>query len=241
MFRFACRLVLCSLFAFPVQAQNEADSLDTIVVTGTRIGYQELKKTPAVSLTKPGDFLVQNITLYNDSRDESARRKELHETIAKMLAASGGRYAVLHNGAYRLLLDRSNYQVEPEEDEDRDDSNLIRLQVRTDLGGDPGRASEVIAGMRRYIGGVAKVGRTEIELDGDSGLAMSRPERYRYEIIQAIAEDARKLVDAMGMPCKVRLEGLNQRIEWQRASAAELLLYIPYSMDVSDCQKASAR
>lgn len=238
MFRKSLLLLCLSMPALPAFAQDQSDSLDTIVVTGSRIGYRDLLKTPAISLTKPGDFLTQDIILSNDSRDADTRKRELHETIAKLLAAAGSRFRVIHNGAYRTTLDRNNYQVGLEEDDDRPDANLVRIQIRADLGGDSSRATAVIADMRRLAGSAAKVGRTEIDFDGESGLAMNRPERYRYEIITAIADDARRLVDSLGMQCKVELDNLNSRIEWQRVSASELLLYIPYTMTVGDCRKA---
>lgn len=232
-------LTWMSIACIPALAQDAGEDLDMIVVTGSRVGYRELQKTPAIFVTKPGDFLLQNIVLINDSREPTARRRELHETIAKLIAASAGRYRILHNGAYRTALDRNNYQIEPEEDEDRPDSSLVNLQVRTDLGGDPARADEVIAAMRRFIRDAARVGRTEIDLDGESGLAMNRPERFRYEIVDAIARDSQRLLEVMAMQCRIELEGLNSRIEWQRVSAAELLLYIPYTMSIGDCRKTA--
>jgi hypothetical protein len=236
----AVALGLMLLPPMPARAQDAAEALDVIVVTGSRIGSQELGKTPAVSITRPGDYLVQNIELYNDSRDPEMRRKELHDTIANMLATSGSRYTLLHNGAYRSVLTRGNHSIEPDEDDSRDDSSVIALQVRTDLGGDPAKADAVIRAMREYIRDTRRAGRTVIELDGDSGLAMQRPERFRAELVQAIAHDAERMSAAMGMECQVAVEGLGQRIEWQRASAAELLLYIPYTMAFSDCRKPAA-
>ena len=32
------------------------------------------------------------------------------------------------------------------------------------------------------------------------------------------------------------IDGLNGRVQWERASAAELLLYIPYRMTISECR-----
>lgn len=226
-----------SLAVFPVFAQDETDSLDTIVVTGSRVGYRDLQKTPAISLVRPGDFLTQDILLSNDSRDAATRTRELHDTIGRMIAAAGGRFRILHNGAYRTTLDRDNHRVTPEDDEDRPDAGLVRLQIRADLGGDPTRATAVIADMRRFVENATKVGRTEIDFEGESGLAMHRPERFRYDIVAAIAEDARRVGDSLGLQCRVELDGLNNRIEWQRVSASELLLYIPYTMRIGDCEK----
>lgn len=66
---------------------------------------------------------------------------------------------------------------------------------------------------------------------------MNKPERFRYELIDVIAKDSKRLMDAMALDCKVEIDGLNGRVQWERASAAELLLYIPYRMTISDCRK----
>ena len=58
----------------------------------------------------------------------------------------------------------------------------------------------------------------------------------RYELIDAIAKDSKRLMDAMALDCKVQIDGLNSRVQWERASAAELLLYIPYRMTISECR-----
>jgi len=80
-----------------------------------------------------------------------------------------------------------------------------------------------------------KIGRTEIEVEKNTALVMNKPERYRYEVIAAISEDAKKITANLGAGCEIKLGHLDGRIEWGRASATELLLYIPYSMEVSGC------
>lgn len=233
-------LPLCLLAAVPVasaQDEGSGEELDTIVVTGSRISYDDLLDTPAVALTKPGDYLLQSITLTNDSRDEAMRKREIHDTIAQMIAAAGGRYTVFYQDEYRVALNRENYRVEVEDDGKRPDTSYVNLLVRVAIGGDPGKAEAIIAEMRRFIRGSNKVGRTEIDVKGDTSLVMNRPERFRYELIDAIAKDSKRLMDAMALECKIDLTGLNGRVEWERASAAELLLYIRYNMTIGDCRK----
>jgi hypothetical protein len=226
--------------AAPVEAQDSGDeALDTVVVTGSRIGYRDLLDTPAVSLTKPGDFLLQSIVLTNDSRDEAMRRREIHETIAQLIAAAGNRYTLLHQDEVRVTLTRENYRVDVADEGKRPDTSMVTLQVRVGVGGDPAKADAIIADMRRFVRSAAKVGRTEIEIRGDTSLVMNRPERFRYELIEAIAKDSRKLLETMALDCRIEIEGLNSRVEWERASAAELLLYIPYSIAISDCRAAA--
>jgi hypothetical protein len=226
-------------FASPARAQDDSNALDSITVTGSNVGYSDLLDTPAVSLTKPGDFLLQTIVLSNDSRDAEMRKREIHETIARLIASAGGRYVVFYVDEYRIALNRENYRVELEEDDKRPDTNLVSLQIRVGIGGDPTKAEAIIAEMRRFIRGADKIGRTEIEIKGDTALVMNKPERFRYELIDAIAKDSKRLMDAMALDCRVEIDGLNSRVEWERASAAELLLYIPYRMTISECRKSA--
>jgi hypothetical protein len=228
-----------ALSALSAHAQDTEDlELDRITVTGSRINYADLLDTPAVSVTKPGDYLLQPIVLTNDSRDAAMRKRELHETIAQMISAAGNRYRILHEGDGTIALGRDNYQVELQSGGDRPDTNQVALKVQVDVGGDPAQAQRIIAEMRRYIRNANKVGRTEIQIRGDTALVMRKPERFRYEIIDAIAKDSKRLMDAMALDCKIEIDGLNGRVQWERASAAELLLYIPYSMTIAECRKS---
>jgi hypothetical protein len=233
---FAVASALAAL-ASPACAQEQFDELDRVTVVGTRISYDDLLDTPAVSITRPGDFLLQSIVMSNDSRDSALRRRELHETVLQMISAAGGRYRILYEDEYPIALNRENYQIELDNDDKRPDTNRVDLKVQVDIGGDPAQAQSIIAAMRRFIRGTNKVGRTEIDVKGETALVMNRPERFRYEIIDAIAKDSKKLMDAMALDCKIEIDGLNGRIQWERASAAELLLYIPYRMTIGDCGK----
>ena len=223
----------------PVIAQVATDELDMISVTGNRVAYDDLLETPAVSVTKPGDFLLLNFTLVNDSRDEDARERELHDTILQMVNAAGSRYTLFYTDEARIALNRDNHRIELD-DGTRPDTSQVDLQVRVSLGGDPARAEALITEMRKFLRTARMSGRTEVIIKGETSLQMNKPERYRYEIIEAIAADSRKLMGSMGLECTLQLEGLNGRIQWERASAAELLLYIPYSMIITDCRKPPA-
>ena len=237
-YRLACCLLTATVI-FPASAQDEGDeveSLDRIEVVGSRISYRDLLDTPAVSLTKPGDYLLQSITMTNDSRDPELRKRELHDTIAQLIGAAGNRYRIYYEDEYRVQLARGNHQVDLQSGK-RPDSSQVALRIGVDIGGNAAQAETIIGDMRRFLRNATKAGRTEIELGGETALVMNRPERFRYEIIDAIAKDSQKIIDAMALDCKIELEGLNSRVEWQRASAAELLLYIPYSMTISDCRK----
>jgi hypothetical protein len=218
-----------------VQAQDGGQALETITVTGSRISYRDLLETPAVSVTVPGDFLLLSITLVNDTRSEEGRKHEIYATIQKMLGAAGKRFELIYDDTYPLKLNEQNFQVPLAGEDKRPDVSRVALSIRTPIGGEPAKAEELTRALRGFVEKVERVGRTEIDVGKETALSLSRPERFRYDLIKAIAEDTAKVRKQIGANCTVHLEGLSGRIEWARASASELLLYIPYHMSIEGC------
>lgn len=227
-----CLLCAAWLGAGPAQAEDEGYALDRIEVTGSRISYRDLLDVPAVAITKRGDYLSQGFTLVNDTRSEAGRRNEVDATVRKLISRAGKRYAVIHDDGYAQTLKPDSPPLTLIEDPKRPDTSRIQLRVRVDIDGDD---PTQIERLRDFLRQTPMVGRTEIQLDPDTALGMRRPERYRYELIDAIATDSQRLRKTMGEGCEVALEGLNSRIEWERVGPLELLLYVPYSMTVEGC------
>lgn len=227
-------LALAAVLASPsARAQNER--LETIEVVGSRISYRDLLDTPAVSLTRPGDFLLLPITLSNDTRSEDGRKREIYATIDKMVAAAGKRFTLMQSGEIPIELNAGNTKVPLQKDPKRPDASTVALSVRAPIEGDPRRAEELIRSLREFVAKADHVGRTEIDASDETALSLTRPERFRYELIQAIAADTDQVRARLGAGCRVKLDGLSSRIEWRRVSASELLLYIPYSMSIDAC------
>ncbi|MBD8526106.1 hypothetical protein [Pseudomarimonas arenosa] len=233
-----CTAALLAL-ALPLTAgADDSSTLDRIEVTGSSISYRDLLHTPAIAITKHGDYLSQGFSLINDSRDAERRKQEIHSTIEKLLARSGKRYSLIFEDGYSITLNAQNHRVELLDDSKRPDVSRVKLRLRLELPAEAKDGLQIVADLREFVRSSVKVGRTEIELDTETALGMKRPERYRYELIEAIAEDSQRLRRSMGSGCSVELEGLNSRIEWERVGPVELMLYIPYSMTVSGCSEA---
>jgi hypothetical protein len=239
----AFALLALAAIAPPASAQDGNERLETIVVTGSRISYRDLLDTPAVSITRPADYLLLQITLVNDTRSEEGRRNEIYATIQKMLHQADKRFQLEYGGdAFISALDDKNFRIPLEKDEKRADVSKVSLFVRTSIGGDPGKAEELTRALHDFATKAEKVGRTEIEPDKETALSLARPERFRYDLIKAIADDTAKVRATLGEGCEVSLTGLSSRIEWHRVSASELMLGIPYTMEIKGCgttQKAT--
>lgn len=237
---FASAIACVALAASAIShAQDGAENLDSVVVTGSRIAYRDLLATPAVSITRPGDYLLLPFELVNDTRSEEGRRDEIHATIRKMINAAGSRFEIVHGDSYVTRLDASNFTVPLAADagdkKERPDTSHVALFVRTAIGGTPDKAEALTRALREFVDRAERIGRTEIDVEKETALSLSRPERFRHEIIRAIADDTAKVRAALGDGCEVAIEGLGSRIEWQRVSAAELMLYIPYTMEIRGC------
>lgn len=211
------------------------ERLETIVVTGSRISYRDLLDTPAVAITRPGDYLLLPFTLVNDTRSEQGRKDEIYATIRKMLARTGDRFELVHGETFVTRVDGKELHLPLEKDEKRPDTNHLSLFVRTAIAGAPERAEEMTRTLRDFVGKSERIGRTEIDMASEPALSLTRPERFRQELVQAIADDTTQVRRTLGAQCEVAIDGLGSRIEWQRVSASELMLYIPYTLQISGC------
>ncbi len=215
--------------------QSASAQLEEVVVTGARVEFYEM---PAVTVEKQADFLVQNIRLINDSRAPELRRQEIFGTIERMLArAERVRGMALSYGAGFLEpIDLTSDALQLIEDRQRVDTSYVDIYAKVQF--DASRsARDQIAALRDFIAGADRIGRTEIDALGDIGVSIVGPEQYRYEIIQQISAENRRLREALGNECQVAISGLEGRVQWERTDVSELTLYIPYGVEVTDCRQ----
>jgi len=117
----------------------------------------------------------------------------------------------------------------------RPDTSSASIYVKMALG-EKDDVPAAIASLSAFIKKARISGRTEIEPEGDVGLSLVAPEKYRYEIIGRITGDAKKLREAVGAKCRIQLSGLANRVSWQRSDVSELTLYIPYQIQLAECE-----
>jgi hypothetical protein len=189
-------------------------------------------------VTKTADFLVQNVRVVNDSRDSELRHKEVFESIEALMkqAARSDGIELSYGQGFLRPIDLHDDEFVLTEDYDRTDTSYVDIYVKVRFDRDKDAKAQINA-LRKFIMDAENVGRTEIDMEGDIGLSIVRPERYRYEIIAGIAEESRKLMEAMGGNCAVSVDGLEGRVQWERSSLSELTLFIPYTVSVTGCTR----
>jgi hypothetical protein len=225
-------LALVCVAAMPAWGQ-----LEEVVVTGSRISGDDYSGIPAVVLQRRADFLVQSIRLTNDTRAENARIKELQQTIRDMVsdAAKKPGIALSYGDEFLIPISATATEVALVAGDKRPDTSSTSIYVKMALG-EKDDVPAAIASLTAFIKKARVSGRTEIEPEGDVGLSLVTPEKYRYDIISKITEDAKRLKAAVGAKCRIELSGLANRVSWQRSDVSELTLYIPYQIQLAECE-----
>ncbi|HEX6637248.1 MAG TPA: hypothetical protein VF033_06290 [Steroidobacteraceae bacterium] len=227
-------LTLACLFTLTARAQ---EGLDEVVVTGQRISGDDYSGIPAIVLERRADFLVQRVLLTNDTRAEDARIKELQQTIRDIVADAAKRpgMALSYGDDYLIPISNTAKEVVMIPGSKRADTSNASIYVKVALT-EKDDVPAAIANLTKFIRNAKVTGRTEVEAEDEVGLSLVAPEKYRYEIIRKITDDARKLRETVGASCKVHVSGLSNRVSWQRSDVSELTLYIPYQIELTDCE-----
>lgn len=209
-----------------IQAQDE--SVEEVIVSGIMEsdGYYEM---PAVTLKKQGDFLVQDVKVINDSRDKVLREKEIRESLEALAesAAKQGDLQLAYGDEFLRTLDPKDKSLVFSEDKSRADTSYFYFSVKLKINNQKS-ALEQEASLEKFIKSAKKVGRTELDISGETDLSIVNPEKFRYEVIQKIAEENIRLRQAVGQTCDIELDGISNRVKWQRSGIIELVVYIPY-------------
>jgi len=219
-----CLLVLTLSLAVAAAAQEEV-----IMLSPFEVSTAKATEKPPIVIKKRADFLLLEISLVNDTREEERRRDEVYATLHTMV---GGipRDSKIELFTQEFTLSASHYQIPLVDVSQKRDTSSVTLYAKVPLSGsdDVGTLAETL---RAYVRGIKGEGRTEI-FSGDLGLSIRNPEKYRYEVIQAIAADVKKLRETFGDSFEVVVKGLDARLKWERASISEVELFLPFSYEV---------
>lgn len=209
-------------------ASQAQEMVEEIVVTGIRASL-DYYETPAVTIKKTGDFLVQRVKIINDSRDKDLREHEIRETLQSLsiAAARNGDIELSYGEEFLRNLDPKDSNLIFSEERSRADTSYLYFSVKLKVN-DKQLPEAQEATLEKFIKSAKKTGRTELDMEDETGLSIVNPEKYRYEVIREIAAENARLLDAMGQKCDIQLQGLSNRIQWQRTGITELAIFIPY-------------
>src|SRR5262249_50993187 len=93
--------------------------------------------------------------------------------------------------------------------------------------------AQPVARIEAFLKTVQPVGRAQVEPLAGAALSLVQPEQYRGAVVAAIADDLRKITDALGQGYGGKLEGLEHPVEWVQLDELELGLFIPYRLTIT--------
>lgn len=231
---FAIGLTLALLTPEPVAAQ-----VDEIVVTGTRVkraqSFQSSGGAPGVTFIKRGDFLLLEVVIESDARQNSERRKEIATTIESFLSAAEKdpaiEMSILEGGTTVRKLTKSNY-LQGVTYGGRPDTSVARIRVKTAIPDEVENSAELATKLSRFVEQIQETGRITISARGETAVSVVDPFQYRDEVVAAIIKEINDITDALGPEYVAIIEGLDRQVYWDRKGDIELAFSLPYSYEI---------
>lgn len=230
------RRILSVLILLGIGAPALAQDLGSqeIMVTGSRVDQDDYSEgMPAVGLRRAADFLIREVSVSGDTRDDDQRRSEIYAMIERALRLADKHGVQLAYGDFVVQpLTLENYkELVLTEDRQRPDSEATSFLVKAPLS--PGTtASAAQKRVAAFIEAVPEVGRAQMDKAGEMSFSVVAPDSYRNQIAAMIAEDAHAMATRVGDGYAVEIEGLNMPVQWARSGPSEVMLYIPYRLTV---------
>lgn len=212
------------------QAANAPD-LGEVVVTANRMsGRYFQQERPVVGLRRQADSAVLRVMISSDSRDEAARKREIHAMLLAALDRASAAGVELVTGNFELTpVTRANYSELPFTGAGRVDTSKVDLMVKARLAGSTGSAEDKMAA---FIKSVPANGRALMERTGGLTLTIVNPDQYRDTIVKLVAESAAKYAAMFGPGYGVSVSGIDGQVAWSQVSGTEVFLYVPYSYTI---------
>ncbi len=224
---------LCAgLLLLPTNALAQDVGMGEVVVTASRIDQNDYSNDmPAVGLRRSADFLIQEVRVSGDARNEVQRRTEIYSMIEKALNLAKKHGVQLAFGDFVVEpLTLANYtNLTLTDDRAREDSEFTAFLVKFPLANGT-TSQDAEKRIASFIDDVPEVGRAQMDKDGDVTFSVVAPDSYRDLIAAKIAEDANKMAEKMGEGYAVQVEGLNMPVQWTRSGLSEVFLFIPYKL-----------
>lgn len=232
-------LITVSAFALtPIIAAAQSDTLqETIVVTGMRIDSDNTSNSamPNVTLRVPADFVLFEASFINSDLEAKARKDDLNQAFN----------IVLQNDRARDDIELSigdSEQAYPIESATFDEiyspygqRSSFDLAMRVDVRkGDT--YDDVRARAEAFIDSVPEFGRVQSYIDDEQYIGLRNPDRYRPDLIAAIAKDVDTMSQAFEAS-EVTVYGLEKRTITQPTGALSLDVFIPYDLTIVSARK----
>ena len=182
---------------------------------------------PIINLKRGADYVVQTVWITGDTREAAKRKEEIEATLRSTIGSAGKAGVDLAIGDYVIEpLTLTNYKSLNYIGDGRPDTSRANFLVKVRLtpGMDLAAAKAQIA---KCVASVTRTGGTALMVAGDPTLSVVNPDQYRGAIIDLIAADAAEQAKRFGAGYGVAVTGLDRPVEWARAGATDVFLFLP--------------
>lgn len=218
----------CASLAIACTSPAFAQELDEVVVTGMR----SEARMPGTSMRRMGDFILLNVTVSNDARDEKTRRNEILDTLNAMIAAADRDKSIElsvigeNDLVLPLKLDSATLTLS---NGSRPDTTQTTISVKTRIPANVAASSALVAKLKDFATDVKVVGRTLVQANGDYEISIVNPQQYRPRVLELFTGDVRKITTSLGSDYKVITRGIDAPVQWVRDGMLEVTIFIPYT------------
>lgn len=225
------KLMLAIALAVYTNVASSQMVVEEVVVTGIRGSDTEL---PGVVYKRRADFLLLEIKVVNDSRDEETRVKEIVKTLKNAIAVAKKekdiQLSIIKDG-FVLPLESVDESIKVGSGQ-RPDTSEIEIRAKTVITDNTNNPEKLLSKLNTFADSVPVEGRTELISYDEADVSVVNPHQYRSNIIALVAEDVKNTTSALGSDYRVLMSGLDSPVKWVRVGPVHLAMYIPYKYQI---------
>ncbi|MEM7494080.1 MAG: hypothetical protein AAF296_11905 [Pseudomonadota bacterium] len=226
----AITALLCANLA-PALAQEDRMQ-DAIVVTGMRINADSSldDEIPNIRLRVPADFVLFEASFVNADLEPNSRKSDLGQAFKAVLKADTARTDIqlsIGDSEESFPIESVTFDEIYSPYGQRSSFNLaMHVDVR-----DGDTYDDVRVRAESFMSAIPEFGRVQYYIDDEQYIGLRNPERYRPDLIAAIADEVDTL-DKAFKASEITVFGLEKKTITQPTGALSLDVFIPYDLTI---------
>ncbi|MEM7277264.1 MAG: hypothetical protein AAF385_03990 [Pseudomonadota bacterium] len=234
------RPTIIAVFSLLIVPHLAAQSLDEIVVTGSRVGSFANDSVPVIHIKRHADFLVLNTYIESDSRDAKLRSKEVRETLEALFKRAKTAKQIELGLIKSFETDNEEFEYIVPFTLDaaelsggyRADTSRVSFVVKSPIQASDTSPEAVLERIEAFTESVKVSGRAVVADSGDVNLSLVNIAQYRMPLLKMIAEDSKRVSEIFGDDYAVNVAGVDEQVRWKVVGPMQIAIYFPYLSSV---------
>ena len=225
------RLNLALGAALLVGLAGTAAAQDEIIVTATR----SETSLPGTFLEVQGDYLLVDITVYNDSREIETRGEEITETLENLAEAARRNRDIELSLAIEDEIVRPftlKAAIDAVESGRQPQTSQVTILAKTPIPDQVANSYSLVTKLQSFAEDVETVGRTSVFTDDEPEVSIEDPDQYRPQLIEKVTSEIKSVTSALGGDYRVVLQDIDEEMKYLRGGDLSLIFFIPYDYEI---------